>query len=98
MLIIGQEGIVTVALGLLGFIAIVDFPDKATRPGLILKKPFLTIDEAAIVLARVDRDRGDAVVDKLSAKVILHHLKDWKIWEYAWLYFLNVRISHLLNY
>ena len=85
-----QEGIITVALGTLGFIAIVDFPDKATRPGLILKKPFLTIDEAAIVLARVDRDRGDAVVDKLSASVILHHLKDWKIWEYAWLYFLNV--------
>jgi hypothetical protein len=83
-----------VVLGILGLVAIIDFPDKATRPGLILKKPFLTIDEATIVLARVNRDRGDAVVDKLSASVIMHHLRDWKIWEFAWLYFLNVSTAH----
>ncbi|QDS68817.1 hypothetical protein FKW77_006268 [Venturia effusa] len=92
------EGIVTVALGILGFIAIIDFPDKAAKPGLIVRKPFLTIDEAAIILARVDRDRGDAVVDELTARVILHHLKDWKIWEYAWLYFLNNIVTYSFAY
>lgn len=85
-----QEGIITVALGFMGYIAIIDFPDKATNPGLILKKPFLTMEESAIVLARINRDRGDALVDKLTASKVFFHLRDWKIWEFAWLYFLNV--------
>jgi hypothetical protein len=79
-----------VALGFLGYDAIIDFPDKATNPGLIIKKPFLSIEESTIVLDRINRDRGDAVVDKLTASKILFYLQDWKIWEYAWLYFLNV--------
>jgi hypothetical protein len=87
-----QEGVITCCLGAIGYVAIIDFPNKATQPGLLIKKGFLTIDEAAIVLARVNRDRGDAVVDRLTPSRILHHLKDWKIWEYAWLYFLNVSV------
>jgi len=79
-----------VALGLMGYIVIIDFPDKATKPGLVLKKPFLTAQEAEIVLNRIDRDRGDAAVDNLTASKILFHLRDWKIWEFAWLYLLNV--------
>lgn len=74
----------------MGYVAIIDFPDKATNPGLILKKPFLTEAESRIVLARIDRDRGDAAVDKLTASKVLFHLRDWKIWEFAWMYFLNV--------
>ena len=74
-----MEGIITVLLGLLGYLFIVDFPDKSTKPGLILKKPFLTVDEARIVLARIDRDRGDAVVDKLTRKNVVMYLKDWKV-------------------
>lgn len=42
------------------------------------------------MLARVNRDRGDAVAEKLTASRIARHLRDWKIWEFAWLYFLNV--------
>jgi hypothetical protein len=79
-----------VALGFMGYIAIIDFPDKATNPGLVIKKPFLSAHEADLVLTRIDRDRGDAVVDKLTVPKILFHLRDWKIWEFAWLYFLNV--------
>lgn len=74
----------------MGYIAIIDFPDKATNPGLIIRKPFLTLAESTIVLDRINRDRGDAEVDKLTPSLIRLHLRDWKIWEYAWLYFLNV--------
>ena len=74
-----MEGIITVLLGLLGYIFIIDFPDKSTRPGLILRKPFLTPDEAKIVLDRINRDRGDAVVDKLTTQKVLMYLRDWKV-------------------
>ncbi|PPJ57035.1 hypothetical protein CBER1_00552 [Cercospora berteroae] len=93
-----MEGIITVVLGLLGYLFIIDFPDKSTRPGLIIKKPFLTEDEARIILARIDRDRGDAVVDKLTTKNVVIYLEDWKIWEYAWLYLLNNTVTYSFGF
>jgi hypothetical protein len=93
-----QEGAITIALGFLGYVTIVDFPDKATKPSAITRRPFLTEPEATVVLARIQRDRGDAVVDKLTKKTILLHLRDWKIWEFAWLYFLNNAVSYSFGY
>ena len=72
------------------YFAIVDFPDKATQPTLLSKKGFLNNDEAAIALARIQKDRGDAVVDRLTIPTVMKHLKDWKLWEFGWLYLLNV--------
>lgn len=74
-----MEGIITVLLGTLGYVFIIDFPDKSTQPGLILRKPFLTLDEAKIVVDRIDKDRGDAVVDKLTSQKVLFYLRDWKV-------------------
>ncbi|KAF2161167.1 hypothetical protein M409DRAFT_59424 [Zasmidium cellare ATCC 36951] len=93
-----MEGIITVLLGLLGYVFIIDFPDKSTRPFLILRKPFLTIPEAKIVLDRINRDRGDAVVDTLTAQKVLVFLRDWKIWEYAWLYCLNNTVTYSFSF
>lgn len=82
----------------MGYIAIIDFPDKSTKPHPITRRPFLTTNEAAIILARIQRDRGDAVVDKLTKSTILLHLRDWKIWEFAWLYFLNNVVAYSWGY
>ena len=61
-LILHQEGSVTCFCGLLAYLVIVDFPDRATHRGLFgLLPPFLNKHEAAIVLARIERDRGDTV-------------------------------------
>jgi hypothetical protein len=87
-----------VLLGVFGFIAIVDFPDKSTNPHPVTRRPFLTVPEATIVLARIQRDRGDAVVDKLTWATIARHLRDWKIWEFAWLYFLNNVVAYSWGY
>jgi len=43
-------------------------------------------EEAETIKARIDRDRGDAVADSLHFSKVLHHLHDWKLWEWAWLY------------
>lgn len=93
-----MEGIITVLLGTLGYIFIIDFPDKSTRPSLILRKPFLTVPEAKVVLDRINRDRGDAVVDTLTPKKVLFFLRDWKIWEYAWLYCLNNTVTYSFSF
>ncbi|OAL47078.1 MFS general substrate transporter [Pyrenochaeta sp. DS3sAY3a] len=92
------EGAITILLGFMGYVTIIDFPDKASNPSPITKHPFLTVQESTIVLARIQRDRGDAVVDKLTWATIRHHLKDWKIWEFAWLYFLNNVVAYSWGY
>jgi len=93
-----QQGIITICLGLMGYIFIVDFPDRSTQPQLITRRPFLTPSEAALIKARIDRDRGDAVVDTLNLQKILHHLRDWKLWEWAWLYLLNNVVTYSFGF
>ncbi|KAJ9611505.1 hypothetical protein H2200_004689 [Cladophialophora chaetospira] len=104
------EGIVSTVVGIVAFFVMVDFPEKATVKNSLGLPGFLTPEEAAIVLARVERDRGDAVEDKITFKIAMHHLKDWKVWEfssyltlnntalYAFSYFLPVILKNGLGY
>jgi hypothetical protein len=95
---IPQQGIITICLGIMGYIFIVDFPDRSTQPQLVTRRPFLTSEEAEMVKARIDRDRGDAVVDSLDFHKVLHHLRDWKLWEWAWLYLLNNVVTYSFGF
>jgi hypothetical protein len=95
---IPQQGIITICLGIMGYIFIVDFPDRSTQPQLVTRRPFLTPEEAEMVKARIDRDRGDAVVDSLDFQKVLHHLRDWKLWEWAWLYLLNNVVTYSFGF
>ncbi|KAK4934953.1 hypothetical protein LTR10_023890 [Elasticomyces elasticus] len=72
--------------------------------------PLLTAEEASLVHARIERDRGDSTAEKLTWKAMLHHAKDWKVWEfssyvllnntalYAFAYFLPVILQKSLGY
>jgi MFS family permease len=93
-----MQGIITVCLGLMGYIFVVDFPDRSTQPQPITRRPFLTAEEAGIIKARIDRDRGDAVVDSLNLSKVMHHLRDWKLWEWAWLYLLNNVVTYSFSF
>lgn len=68
------EGAITIALGIALLYALPDFPDKNT---------FLTAEQTAFVLKRVEDDRGDSIPDKITFKKILTHLGDWTIWAYG---------------
>ena len=48
---VSQQGIITICLGIMGYIFIVDFPDRSTQPQLVTRRPFLTPSEAAIIKA-----------------------------------------------
>lgn len=64
----------TLFLGILCWFWIVDFPHK---------NKFLTAEQTALVLKRLDEDRGDAIPDQLTSTKVRKYLCDWKLWAYG---------------
>lgn len=58
-----------------------DFPDKASRSW-----KFLTEEECAFVIRRIDRDRLDAEPEEFTLRRFLKPALDIKIWAYAVLF------------
>ncbi|EXL90003.1 major facilitator superfamily domain-containing protein [Fusarium oxysporum II5] len=80
------EGAVTCAVCIAGRFIIVDFPSRAHK--------FLSPSEQEFIIARLNSDRGDAVEDKITMAVVLTHLKDWKLYFWAF----NLMASTLPGY
>ncbi|KAJ5454147.1 Major facilitator superfamily domaingeneral substrate transporter [Penicillium daleae] len=76
-----MEGVITVGLGVLCYVLIVDFPDKASRSW-----KFLTEEECDFVIRRIDRDRLDAEPEAFTLRRFLKPALDIKIWGYAVLF------------
>ncbi len=68
------EGLITLASGILTWFFIPDFVDRNT---------FLTVEQTALVLRRIDEDRGDATPDELTLQKVRKHLLDWTLWAYG---------------
>ncbi|KAK0195772.1 major facilitator superfamily domain-containing protein [Armillaria mellea] len=82
------EGMVTVIFGIASRLYIPDFPDR---------NDFLTDEQTALVLQRVEEDRGDSLPDSLKGKVLLH-LSDWKVWVYAVMYLCITVPAYAVGY
>ncbi|KAK0494759.1 major facilitator superfamily domain-containing protein [Armillaria luteobubalina] len=82
------EGMVTVIFGIASRLYIPDFPDR---------NDFLTAEQTALVLQRVEEDRGDSLPDSLKGKVLLH-LSDWKVWVYAVMYLCITVPAYAVGY
>lgn len=80
------EGVITVAICLLGWFIIIDFPAKAGK--------FLKPAEQEFIINRINVDRQDAEHDEVTLRVVLHHLKDWRL--YIWAF--NLMASTLPGY
>ncbi|KAF1828222.1 MFS general substrate transporter [Decorospora gaudefroyi] len=87
------EGALTCFLGILGYWAIVDFPDKAHESW-----KFLTEREAAFIIDRVNKDRGDARPEPWSMAKFLKGGTDIKIWGFAMIFFNTTTVSYALAY
>ncbi|CAZ81943.1 unnamed protein product [Tuber melanosporum] len=79
--------VTTVAVALLAYLVLIDFPDKLLQR----RRPFLTDFDVEIIKSRIDRDRDDSQADPLTWGVIGVHLMDWKLWAYA-LLFMNAAV------
>ncbi|KAM0544185.1 hypothetical protein ACHAPJ_011936 [Fusarium lateritium] len=80
------EGAVTCVVCIAGRFIIIDFPSRAHK--------FLSPTEQEFVIARLNSDRGDAIEDKITMAKVLTHLKDWKLYFWAF----NLMASTLPGY
>jgi hypothetical protein len=83
------EGSVAIVLRLLGFELIVNFPDKVES---------LMEDQRAIVMGRLNADRGDAEDDHITLKKVGIHLKDWKMKYLSFVYVCDTLPCHGTSY
>ena len=68
------EGAITIVFGLVAWHYLPDFPDR---------NQFLTQEQTALVLRRIEHDRGDSLPDTPTWTKILLYLRDWKLWVYG---------------
>ncbi|KAH9878283.1 hypothetical protein J1614_003500 [Plenodomus biglobosus] len=86
------EGILTCVVAIAAWFIILDFPDKAEKKG------FLTRAEAAVVLKRIEDDRGDSVDDPLTWAKFVHHLADVRLWAYATMFMSTTMPAYAFSY
>ncbi len=94
-----MQGIITVVIGGIGVFTIVDFPENAAS-GLSkgLSLPFLNQKEADFVVARIERDRHDAIATPFSASEYAKCAADLKIWGFAALFGLTATVAYAIAY
>ncbi|KAL3434275.1 major facilitator superfamily domain-containing protein [Aspergillus tetrazonus] len=87
------EGVLTVAIGLVGFVLIVDFPEDARRT-----RWFLTDREIDIMIDRVEKDRGDAHVTPFVLKEYLKYGLEWQGWLLAVNFLMTAIVIYAVSY
>lgn len=73
-----MEGLLTVVIGIMGYIFMVNFPEESHNSW-----GFLTEKERDFVIRRLNRDRADAETPSFSFRRFFRPVLDWKIWFYA---------------
>lgn len=66
-----MEAIITLCVSIIGYFIIVPFPEDAK---------FLTADEKALLMQRIEEDGGSVRHDEITFKRVLPMIADWKIW------------------
>jgi MFS family permease len=76
-----------------GYFMIVDFPEDSPKSWR-----FLNEKEASFVIARIQHDRDDAVLQPFHLSTYIHNALDLKVWGFAALYMLATTNSYSLAY
>ncbi|KAJ0162674.1 High-affinity nicotinic acid transporter, partial [Colletotrichum tanaceti] len=87
------EGIITCAIGVVGYFLLVGFPDAQKRTWR-----FLSQRETAWVISRVQADRGDAELPAFSVGKFLRGGADVKVWALSVIYFNNALVNFSLSF
>jgi hypothetical protein len=91
-----MQGLITCMLALGSYFLIVDFPEEAAIAGFQLK--FLNKEEADFVVARIERDRQDAIPEPFMVGNYLKNALDLKVWGFATLFMLTTTCTYSLAY
>ncbi|KAK7451530.1 major facilitator superfamily transporter [Colletotrichum acutatum] len=87
------EGVITCAIGIVGYLLLVGFPDAQKSAW-----NFLSQEETAWVISRVQADRGDAELPPFSIKKFLRGGADIKVWALSIIYFNNALVIFSLSF
>ncbi|KXH32022.1 major facilitator superfamily transporter [Colletotrichum nymphaeae SA-01] len=87
------EGVITCAIGIVGYFLLVGFPDAQKSAW-----NFLSQEETAWVISRVQADRGDAELPPFSVKKFLRGGADIKVWALSVIYFNNALVIFSLSF
>ncbi|KAJ7169056.1 major facilitator superfamily domain-containing protein [Mycena crocata] len=71
------EGAITIVFGIVAWFFVPGFPSD--------RNDFLSAEDTAIVLARVQDDRGDSLPDVLTRQKFIDAF-DWRVWAYAFMF------------
>lgn len=88
------EGIITCLVGIGGYFALVDFPDRAAKTAW----RFLSEKECNFIIRRVSKDRGDAEVEPFNLKKWAAAGLDFKIWGFALIFFSITTVTYAIAY
>ena len=87
------QGLISIVIGFLTYFWIVDFPENAHK-----SLYFLTKEEQALAVSRIQEDRKDVQADPFTWGNVLVHAKDPKVYGFACLFFLLNLVSTALSY
>jgi predicted MFS family arabinose efflux permease len=87
------EGVITGCIGILCFIFLVDFPDRASKSW-----NFLSERECAFIVRRINDDRKDGNLEAFSLRKFLRPAIDPKIWAFAMIFFCLTTVTYAIAY
>lgn len=89
------QGTLTCLMAIVSFALIVDFPELATKTfGL----KFLNQKEVDFVVARIEKDRHDAIPEEFRLGKYLKNALDLKVWGFAALFGLTTTNTYAIAY
>ncbi|KKZ62320.1 hypothetical protein EMCG_00394 [[Emmonsia] crescens] len=88
-----MQGILTIIVGILIYIFLVDFPDKAHKAW-----NFLNQDECSFIIRRLNKDRGDADAEPFTMRRFLRPALDLKIWAFGMIFFCLTTVTYAIAY
>jgi hypothetical protein len=92
-----MQGVLTCAVALIGFVTIVDFPEFASKKSWLGVK-FLSQQESDFVVARIEKDRKDAIAEPFHLGKYLKTGADLKVWGFAALFGLTTTITYAIAF
>ena len=93
-----MQGILTCVVGAIGAFTIADFPEKAANATKSFAIPFLNQKEAEFIVARIERDRHDAIAMPFNISEYARCAADLKVWGFAWLFGMTTTCTYAIAY
>jgi len=89
-----MEGILTCVVGIIGYLFLVDFPDRAAKTSWA----FLNERECQFIIRRIAKDRSDAELEPFNLKKWAASGLDLKIWGFALIFFSITTQAYAIAY